>query len=332
MILDSVPIAGRQANFLGPGAGNNRVENLIDATPDAGGARRGALFEVSEGTLTEIDGIDVLIEHDALGPALAARTGMTIEVSLHKEMFPGLFADPYAHRVHHLAGLEDLSDGEGQHVRVHEIDDVATLVSVGSETSCAWSSAWYELPAPVTFSAAAWDIPMSRHGRVDRFVYTLSLVARHGNGAVETHALAANRGADAARSTSALNITDVRRYRLELTADVKSDSYIHEQVHRQSAAEALGQPLLTGVHLLEVVPHAHVYETLHELLAGMRDYAIVDGSDGRPRYVTGTLDYTAAVGRRERLEIALKNVATGWLRFQARATGSIAMRPPRGRE
>lgn len=104
MIIDRMPLAGRAA-YLGDGDSIN-----LAAAAD----QSGRTDEILEGQSYEIAGLSLYLEGDDLLALYARDDKPLIQVAVIKEMFPGLFADPNAHRVHTVAGFEDLRRGTGR--------------------------------------------------------------------------------------------------------------------------------------------------------------------------------------------------------------------------
>src|SRR5262249_30209979 len=122
-----------------------------------------------------VAGITVVIEHDDVASLYSRQTDPIFEVIVTKEMFPGLFKDPYASRVHRIAGFEDFGQGHSSNFRAMEVDGMVSLVSTAVDELCRWQSPLYRMPKAVALYAAAWDLASSRMTPPDAFAYSVTL-------------------------------------------------------------------------------------------------------------------------------------------------------------
>ena len=126
MIIDRTQLAGHRAYFKGS---NNRI-NLA--------GQRSQSQPLGKGKQVDISGIEILIESETdLGGLFKFDQGVDtpplFSITVMKEMFPQVFADPFAHRVHNISGFEDFKRGELVNGKVMDVDGVPTIVSVGTD-------------------------------------------------------------------------------------------------------------------------------------------------------------------------------------------------------
>jgi hypothetical protein len=97
MITDRIQLAGLDSYFLDADPANTTPTNL------GGTIQAIRTRPLNKGKQLEISGIQLLIEHDDLRPFLSFQFGSQVppqpaplfRVSVMKEMFTGLYADPY---------------------------------------------------------------------------------------------------------------------------------------------------------------------------------------------------------------------------------------------
>ncbi len=329
MIIDTVHLSGREA-YLREG---DEV-NLVAAPSHTGSSA--PLTEEIEGIAIDVSGIHLFIEGDDLlerypRPDAAEDTPL-LSISVHKEMFPEFFADPYAHRVHAIAGFEDFNRGAHDGVRVMEVEGFPTLVSVGTGEA-RWLSPVYPMYRPVPLAAAAWDLATSRLTPSDGFTYQLTLQYWTDGQDVATDApadlvLTPDGGASPAnlRFRTDLGLADVIAYQVAFTAQVRYDTFLYEYQYGAHEIESLGRPLLRGVHVLEPIESMHTYYSLRELQARAMDFNLFD-VPAPQRYLTVMLDFTALLVRNEFITLRVEQ-ADLFERVEARLDAEVRLRPP----
>jgi hypothetical protein len=327
MMTDETPLAGPDA-YLRP-AGSSSIDlaaGVSAVSPPLG-----------EGVQLDVDGVDLVIEAEDLATLFALQSTALVEVQLTKELFPGLFADPYTRRVHTISGFEDLQRGTHKDTDVLRVDNLPTLVSTGMGGLCAWTSAIYPLPTmdgqPAEFYAAAWDIPATRLAPRKGFEYRL--VMRGWTTTSPTTAppewtvpLAGNatQWADAGgprRITSGDSpLAKATGFQLLFEANVHRDDVLDE-VHVGVAAGSLGRPLLRAVHLLERIDSKLAFRTLGELMSASSSTELVE-IGGVLRRAVLHLPMPALLGKGEQLTI---NIAGGaFTQCHARLDARVRMR------
>ena len=246
MIIDRIQLAGLEAYFQVPG----QPGSINLGGPDPKTARTAPL---GKGKQRGITAIHLLLEGDDLLPLFNRQQTPLLRVSVMKEMFPGLFADPYKHRVHNIAGFGDFNRGTLESCRAMDIDGIPTLVSIGTSV-CKWKSMIYPMPDPVSFDAASWELATSRLTPADSFTYSLRLNYWAPNQALtaapQQTILANNLDPTVARKKQPLDLNGIGSYQIEFDADVKNDSYVYEK-HTPIVSESMGRPLLRATNLLE---------------------------------------------------------------------------------
>jgi hypothetical protein len=314
MIIDRTKLAGLDAYFQVPNnAGQINLAGQVTSRTKP----------LEKGKQLEISAIQLLIESDsdltnlfnasvdnqASPPALEP----LFSVVVMKQMFPSLFAEPFRHRVHNIAGFEDFKQGTLENGKVMEIDGVPTIVSIGTGT-CKWVSAVYRLPDPVALTQASWDLAVSRKTPKENFKYALKLhVFDAGQSLIQTVHLT-NRGDPAqpaapafdptsARTAQNLNSRNVAFYQVEFTADVNRDTSIYEK-HTGLVGQSIGTPLLRAVNLLEPVESIYDICSLQELLSLSSDYHLFE-CQGQPiKKMIATLNFSATLVHSEYQSIA----------------------------
>ncbi len=331
MIIDQIVLAGSAAYLKRDDVDEDDPEVLNLAQ----GTRIGSSATPGEGLVQEINGLNLQIERDDVMELFARQAEPLIAVEVWKEMFPGLFKDPYAHRVHRVAGFEDFGRGTLENLRVMEVDGVPALVSLGAGEPSRWLSPIYQMPGPLNFDAVAWDIPSAKTTTPDAFTYGLRLyVWREGEdlGAAPT-SVGVVKGAPPRRNRFRDNLqsklADVIAYQVEFTATVKADAFLNERHSGTAGGESLGRPLLTGVHLLEMVSSAHNYHSLQEMIEDSSDYSLFDLGNDPPRRLTCALNLTATLTVGERIVLKVPRADPKLKRLEARLDANVLLRPPR---
>jgi hypothetical protein len=331
MIIDRIRIAGLPAYLKDAHANTNLASGLpsLSRSPPAGAGRQ-----------LETSGIDVYMEGSNLWRYFERQDHPIVRVTVMKELFPGLFADPYRHRVHTLAGLNDLNAGTFSNCRACEVDGVPTLVSV-EPGPCQWISARYRFPHDVTLAHAAWSLASARTPATANFSYGLDVSTFNGAGtSLGPTPIAQGFGSGNERSVP-VSLGGVREFELLFKADVKTDGYFHER-HAPISGSQIGRALLRSFHLLEIIDCQHDFHSLGELLAFSSGYDLFGASQAiLPRLsVTLRLPTTlvtgpnedAPNGRYEHIAIEVDpdaKLTQGELTYlSARLEGHILLRPP----
>lgn len=317
MIIDRARLAGHEA-YLKDASGNLNLSGTKARTPP-----------LARGKQLAISGIEIYIEaEEDLTPLLRRQSEPLIVVNVVKEMFPALFANPFAHRVHTLAGFDDFNRGRMQNCKAIDVNGVPTLVSHGTET-CRWVSPRYPLGEALflgglrhTLVAAAWELALSRRTLEDSFAYSLEIKTFDESEApLQTIALAAALDPTRPRFIENLALQDAAFYEVSFLADVRRDASLQER--HSTIVESLGTPLLRAINLLEPVENMYRFHSLQELLSQSSEYHLFEhemhalsGIVSQPlRRMTATLNISATLvqsdqddggsGRYEQVEIAV---------------------------
>lgn len=354
MIIDQMSLSGKEAYLVD----FRDTENFNLARPSISSVPAdkpwtGRSPVLKEGKVLEVSGIDLTIVAGSgqnLLDQLPRQREPRISVAVAKEMFPGLYKDPYRHRVHNVSGYEDFKRGNLTALRVMEVEGVPTLVSTGS-ASCRWISGIYKMPEEnadgtkgITIGAAAWNLATSKKTPADGFDYDLILrYWQNGQANVqEEFLIGTDRNTphqgkpdhDRFKDNLAGKLTNVTAYQIEFGADVNYDAYLREFHTGPQNAESLGRPLLQAVNILEEVAPAHDFYSLHELLLKSADYHLFEEQNGPPRRLTVSLDITATLsadeeGNYERLSLTVHpDYATILDYLSARLDARVYLRPP----
>ena len=329
MIIDTVSLAGRAA-YLRDGDSINLATSAHNAGSTA------ALTAGVEGIAVDVAGVRLLLEGDDL-PALWARADdpdgdrPLLSFAVHKEIFPDFFADPYTHRVHALAGLEDLARGVADGLRTVEVNGVPTLVSVGvGEVS--WTSALYRMPHPVPLEAASWGLAVSRLAPPGAFTYRLELHHWTVGQDIATDAPtvialtpAAGATPDKPRHRRDLGLTAVIGYVIVFTATVDHDVAMSAFIDGAPGRENIGGPLLQTVNLLESITSIHEYHTLLELADRAREFRLFETSESQ---LYATVDFAAVLLPDEHISLVVHRPER-FSRVEARLDAEVRTRPPR---
>jgi hypothetical protein len=335
MILDQITLAGADAYLRQSDdaqAVNVAALPTQTVTDAVGPVRRARSHHVGDGMLVRVSAVQLYLEGDDLFAKNARTTLPWITLRVEKEMFPGLYSDPYAHRTHRIAGFEDFSRGVRDHLTVLEVDGVPTLVSTGADGTCIWRSPIYTMPAKLPFDAAAWDIPTHRTTPIGAFTYD-----------VELHTWTADPAAAPPRITSLVSDATpqsprfatmtppvgARAYQIEFRAHVKHDAPLHERHLSELTRESIGRPLLTGVYLLEHVSDAYEFHSVSELMAQASTYELFGARTHAPQRILVTLEMSASLAQNESIVLDLHGNTPGVDVLEARLAGNVVLRPPR---
>lgn len=296
MITDRIPLAGLDSYFRDPAT---RDVNLAVSAPAV------RTEPLGRGRQLEVSGIHLLIEHEDLRPLMRfqfdgqspPRPAPLFKISVVKEMFPGLFADPYGHRVHNVAGFLDFNDGTLANGRVLEVDGIPTIVSVG-RGDCTWVSREYVMPEPISVAAVAWELATSKLAPPDSFHYAITIECRGEGGAALPPIAVGNAGqmlkAAAPRAAAGLDGASIKSFRVSFTARVYEDSYLTER-HGPVLGENLGRPLLRAVNILEPVKSVFEVHSLAELQNLCSEFRLLDTHGPEITGLTATLDLSAVL-------------------------------------
>ena len=352
MIIDQMALSGPQAYLVDP----DDPDNFNLATMSSGSPPLvGRSPVLREGKVLEVSGIELAIAAGSgqnLLDQLPRQREPLISVAVAKEMFPGLYKDPYRHRVHNISGYEDFKRGSLTALRVMEVDGVPTSVSTGS-ASCRWKSGIYKMPEAMTIGAAAWDLAASKKTPADGFGYYLILRYWQDGQAnsQEQYLIGAKGTTPPAPHTgkpdddrfkefkddpagNPTKLTNVTAYQIEFGANVNYDAYLREFHAGPQNAESLGRPLLQAVNILEEVAPAHDFYSLHELLLKSAAYHLFEEQNGPPRRLTVSLDVTATLsadedGNYEWLSLTVHPDYAAMIEYlSARLDARVYLRPP----
>ena len=308
MISDQITLGSSAAYLLN---GHNRP-NLAE-----GGMVMARTPELLPNQIWDISGIELLIEGEDLSPLLHRPDALAtplLEVKVQKEVFPGLFANPFGTRVHNVAGFGDFERGKASNCFATEVNGIPTLVSRGSG-ECHWASDTYKLPTAIDIQAASWELATSRLVHEDQFEYGIKLFVWHDHNI--------NREADGKFDLALeADANDARAYRFEegeaagrchafqlyFTANVTVDSAFYES-HRMDfragqqpamAGDTIGIPLLRSIRLLEAVESSHRFYSLNELIQRAGEYQIFAPQGKNFHRLLLTLDISAVLVGKEK--------------------------------
>ena len=341
MIIDKIQLAGPDTYFqdlANPGQINLAGQVTSRTKP------------LGKGEQLEISAIEVLIETDGdLSDLFSFQSSPLLSISVMKEMFPALFAEPFRNRVHNISGFEDFKRGTLQNAKVMEIDGVPTIVSVGTGI-CKWTSPLYPVPAPVTFNHASWELAASRKTPPENFKYSVKLSTFDAaQSPIQTLHLTnplnpAQPGElDPTRHRNAIDfdLQNVWFYQIEFSADVKKDTSIYEK-HGTLIGESIGTPLLRAVNLLEAVDSIYDVHSLQELLSRSSDYHLFEFQGQPMKKMLVSLDLSATLVHSEYQTIAngdpndpnsvyefveISVITDKFSNVEARLAGEILVRP-----
>jgi hypothetical protein len=333
MIIDRIRVSGIRSYLEDP---NNAGSVNLAAGPIA--ARTVAL---EKGQQWEIAGLHFVMEASDLSPLFDRPQAAPplFSITIQKEMFPGLFADPYRHRVHNIAGFEDFKRGAFENCTPLEVDGIPTLVSIGTG-DCRWVSRLYETAVPVSFDHASWELAVSRKAPSRSFTYTILLrwwtTGQPTSSPPTVTPLVSTAGPKTSRVDHPSGIDDVAAFQIEFTAKVQHDARLYEK-HTAVLRESLGLPLLRAVNLLEPVPCSNDFHTLDELLARCSEYHLFEGVGGPVKKLWASLDLSAALvnspnqnagpGNDDYEFVEISTPTSQFVRFQARLDAEELLRP-----
>jgi hypothetical protein len=335
MITDKISLASLESYLRDPVSG---AVNLGGQTVTV------ATAPLPRGKQIELKGVQLLIEHEDLqslmGFQLDAGNPPTpaplFRISVIKEMFPGLFADAYSHRVHNVAGFIDCNDGQLTNARVLEVDGVPTIVSTRAG-ECGWMSRMYMFPEAISIDALAWELATSRLSTPDSFHYRINLIVS-GTGGVDLDFTIDDGGAmfkaDARRAVEGLNHHNVHGFRIGFEAKVFEDTYLNER-HVPFLDENLGRPLLRAFNVLQPIKSIYEVHSLTELQHLCSEFRFFDTPGPELKRLVATLDLNAVLvnsvnqspppdPRFERIELEL--LRSDFSRFEAKMVGVDAVK------
>ncbi|MBL0316155.1 MAG: hypothetical protein IPP69_10390 [Flavobacteriales bacterium] len=287
MITDTIQQAGIESYFKDTDSGKINLGGLTATL------RTQAL---NEGKQVEVSGIHLLIEHQDLQTLLpypSDDNGMPLhnpifKIAAMKEMFPGLFADPFSHRVHNIAGYLDFNEGALTNGRVMEIDGIPTICSIGRDT-CVWTSKEYVLPEPISIDAFAWELATSKQTPPDSFHYKIEIALNAGASTIVIDNAGQMIKADAKRARDGYTERNVISFQITFTAKVFEDSYLQER-HLPALMENIGRPLLRAINILEPIKSIYEINSLMELQDLCSSYQLFENSDGPIKRLAAYLD------------------------------------------
>jgi hypothetical protein len=343
MIIDRTRVAGIRAYLQ---------DSNNPGSPELAGlnATVGRSNPLGRGLQWHIAGLSFVIEANDLTPLFDRGSeppsgGPSIplfSVAVQKEMFPGLFADPYRHRVHNIAGADDFKRGTFENCKALEIDGIPTLVSIGTGI-CRWKSQIYQLPAPTPFDLAAWELAASRKSPDRAFSYSINLYwwpdgSSPADAPTKT-SLVSSAGPTGARVAVPAGVADVAFYQLEFVARVRNDAPVGEK-HPVILRESIGRPLLRAINLLEPIESANKFFTIGELLARCPGYHLFEGTATPLKRLWACLDLSvtlvnspnqkAGPGNSDYEFIEVSTAAGQFTRFQACLHADEQIRPEAG--
>lgn len=334
MILDNISLSGKDA-YLKSSNGNINLHKTASSTT----SKKGSSPILGKGIVMDISGINLCIESANLY-SLFERTESAatplISIDVNKEMFPGLVADPYKHRVHKIAGFDDFGKGSFINCKAMEVDGYPTIVSTGKDT-CSWKSEKYDFrqmpDKKFKLASAAWDLVSSKLAPDDEFVYTITLhIWKSGrdlnNAPSVSNNLATNKKPVDARMIQQINnwAKDIIGYQLEFIATVKYDSYIEERYSTKMDQRNLGRPLLRSINLLEPVEPVFDFYSMQEIISNASSFHFLDEHSGNPKRFIAEIAITAAL---EEGESIVLNVHTNkFSSVLARVNGKTRIKPP----
>jgi hypothetical protein len=305
MIIDKVQLAGSNAYFQDPR--NPGTINLA-ANPNVTSRTE----PLRKGKQLEISGIELLIESEKvdLTDLFGFQSTPLFSITVMKEMFPTLFAEPFGHRVHNISGFEDFKRGTLENGKVMDIDGIPTIISTGTGI-CKWISPLYPMPEPIPLDHASWELAASRKTSASNFRYRLELhkcdanrnrlqTVYLTNPADPTEPVDPDRpnsldlNPTQPRKVEKFDLHDVGFYEVEFTADVRRDAAIYEK-HTALIGESIGTPLLRAVNLLEPVRSIYNVYSLQELLSLSSEYHLFEFYGQPLNKMLVTLDLSATL-------------------------------------
>jgi hypothetical protein len=317
MIIDSMDLSPRTGRLFSPAS---RI--------DLAAEKLGTFGPVPEGVVYEISGLHVYFEMAEIEALLATGDGQLFQLQTRKEIVPGLALDPYAHRMHTIAGREDFSAGSLENGRVEAVDGRDALCAFdGKELD--WESAVYTLRQSTDFSAAYWDLLPSRHADGFRYMLAIDVWTGGANPATSTgHPVVlapewTTPGQARANDTAAWP-AGITSYRLRFRAQSSGQGRLSAS-SRLGHRDGISRALLRSVTLAETVDHSFTFHSLLELAA-----ASVDGGfqppHGPARGYSAGIAYAATLEEGDGLSVKLGSAFSPDL-FQAHLVGVEHQRP-----
>lgn len=333
MITDRIQLAGLDAYFQDPDNAGKINLGGIPATIKTSALKKGKQLEIS--------GIQLLLEHADLQPLLAFQfddqnqPAPLLKISVVKEMFTGLFADPFSHRVHNIAGFLDFNEGTITNGRVMEIDGIPTIVSTGRQEECAWVSREYIMPEPIEINAIAWELATTKLTAPDSFHYSIKIFNCKGEHGASLPDIVIGSSqmlkADANRFVEGLTNDGIKKFQVSFTAKVFEDSYINERhlpmvnVNHNDIkfSENMGRPLLRAINILEPVPSVYKVYSLMELQNICSDFNLFENPGLEIKRLTATIDINAVLVNSDNADdkyeyLQLELFANDFTRFEAK--------------
>lgn len=334
MITDRIQLAGLDAYFRDP-------NSPATANPVNFGGRTPTIrtAPIKKGKQLEISGIQLLIEHADLQPLLAfqfddqnpPQPAPLFKIVVMKEMFPGLFADPFSHRVHNISGYLDFNDGTLTNGRVMEVDGVPTICSIGRE-DCIWVSKEYIMPDPISIRAIAWELATSKLTPPNSFHYKIEIALKHTDGTTtpifinnnahngDTTQDGSMLKANAKRAIEilnydTLNYKDIGSFQITFIAKVYQDSYLTER-SLPPINENIGRPLLRAFNILEPVKSIYEINSLMELQNLCSDYHLFENPGREITRLAATLNLNAVLVNSTNQVIANSDIYDANSRFE----------------
>ncbi len=319
MITDRVPLAGKDAYLQKDGKVNLAMTGF------------GTSPKIPTGKQLEVRSLSLYGEGEDLFDLLARKQDDPwLQLTITKEMFPNLFADPFRNRVHTIGGADDLRRGDTDAMRTMEYQGIPTLVSLGAK-ECRWSSAAYRLPEPISICRVAWHLALSTRTAPDVFQYGLKLeVWSPSQDPDDVHGEVVPITPDEATpSTAPRNVEvylkkKVAAFRILFTATVKHDTTMQEFHVALGTTESIGCPLLQMVNILEPRSSQFDFASLNELLIQSSQYDLFDKS--KPVRFAASVPLGATVTEGE--AVSLKVNAKRLKRLEARLDAEVLWRPP----
>src|SRR5262245_42912500 len=125
MVLDNITLSGLAAYLKD----SNDDINLVSAA-----SNKGSSPVLGRGIVLDVSGISLLFVSDDIYGLFARGNAPIIDIEVMKEMVPGLFKDPYRHRVHLLGGNDDFNRGVFTNCKLQDVEGYATIVSMGTDS------------------------------------------------------------------------------------------------------------------------------------------------------------------------------------------------------
>ena len=322
MITDRIQLAGLDAYFRDPAT---RKINLGGNTPTI------RTPPLNKGKQVEISGIQLLIEHQDLQPLFAFPHDANdnpltpppppglFKISVMKEMFPGLFADPFSHRVHNIAGHLDFDEGTLTNGRVIEVEGIPTICSTGRE-ECVWISREYVMPDPIAVDAIAWEFfTAKKDSPPDSFHYKIKILCKDVNGAALPDINIDNGGqmlkSVASRAKDSLMFPNIKSFQIVFTAKVFLDSNFKGRTIPLPNGQ-IGRPLLIALNILEPVQSMYEFNSLIELQNHCSDFHLFENPGAAIPRLTAILDCNATLVHSPNQVIVNGNIYDAASRFE----------------